>query len=85
MLDLVLTNLEEFIIEIKIRGSLGCSTLVKFAFLRNMGLANIGVRTMKFRGATFRLYKELLDQIPWETSMAERGTVGQTKGNTGKT
>lgn len=31
--DLVLINMEEFIIEINIRGSLGCSTLDEFVFL----------------------------------------------------
>lgn len=68
--DLVLITAEQFIIEVNIRGSLGCSTLDEFVFLRKVGMANIGVRILKFRRATFRSFKELLDQIPWETRVA---------------
>lgn len=85
LLDLVLINTEEFIIEVNIRGSLGCSTLDEFVFLRNVGLANIGGRTLKFRRPSFRSVKELLDQIPWETRVNKRGPAGQTEGNKGKT
>lgn len=65
-LDLVLANAEEIIKEIEIGGSLGCSdlTLVEFVISRNMGLAETRVRMLNFRRATFRLFKELLGELP---------------------
>lgn len=74
MLDPVLTNAAEYIEEVKIRGSLGCSshTLVEFMILRNTNLARTKVRTLNFRRVNFQLFKELVDGIPWE--LRDRGT-----------
>lgn len=74
MLDPVLTNAAEYIEEVKIRGSLGCSshTLVEFMILRNTNLAKTKVRTLNFRRVNFQLFKELVDGIPWE--LRDRGT-----------
>lgn len=60
---------------LKIRGSLGCSyhVLVELVIFRNVGLAEYGVRTLNFRRANFRLLKELLDEIPRETVLTDRG------------
>ena len=65
----MLTNAEESIREVKIGGSLGCSdhALVEFVIWRNAGLAKSRARTLCFRRANFRLLKELLSGIPWET------------------
>lgn len=54
-LDLVLTNVDEFNKEVKIRGSLDCSehALVEFMILRNMGLVKRKVRTLGFRIVNF--------------------------------
>lgn len=38
--------------------------LVKFVISRNMSLAKSGARTLSFRRANFRLFKEFLDKIP---------------------
>lgn len=66
LLDLVLTSAREIIKEVKIGSSLGCSdqALVKFVISRNMGLAETRVRMLNFRRATFRLFKELLGELP---------------------
>ena len=76
LLDLVLTNAEESIREVKIGGSLGCSdhALVEFVILKNAGLAKSRVTTLCFRKGNFRLLKELLSGIPWETVLKGMGT-----------
>lgn len=59
---------------LKIRGRLGCSyhVLVELVIFRNAGLAGYGVRTLNFRKANFRLFKVLLDEIPWETVLTDK-------------
>ena len=76
MLDLVLSSEEESIRDIKIGGSLGCSdhALVEFVILKNAGLAKSTVTTLCFRKGNFRLLKELLSGIPWETVLKGMGT-----------
>ena len=76
LLDLVLTNAEERIREVKTGGSLGCSdhALVEFVILKNVGLAKSRARTLCFRRAKFQLLKELLSGIPWETVLNGMGT-----------
>ena len=51
LLDLVLTNAEEIIKDIKSRSSQGYSehTLIEFMISRNAGLAKAGVRDLKFK------------------------------------
>ena len=67
LLDLVLTNTEEIIKDIKIGSSLGCSNcaVVQSVISRSAYLAKSGVRTLNFRIASFRLLRELLDGILW--------------------
>lgn len=67
---------EEVTKEVKIGGSLGCSdhVLVKFGISRNMGLAKSGVRILNYRRMNLRLFKELLDEIPWETVLGDKET-----------
>ena len=76
LLDLVLTNAEDSTREVKIGGSLGCSdqALVEFVIVKNAGLAKSRARTLCFRRANFRLLKELLDGIRWETVLKGMGT-----------
>jgi len=38
-----------------------------------MGLAKSTVRTLSFRRAKFQLFKELLDEILWETALRGKG------------
>ena len=65
LLNLLLTNGNQFSKEIEIGGSLGCSdlTLVEFVISRNMGLAKCGVMTLNFKRVNIRLFKELLDEV----------------------
>jgi len=75
LLDLVLTNEAEIIKGIKNEVSLGCSdhALVEFLILRNVGLTRSGVKTLNFVRVKFRLFKELLDKIPWEAVLRDKG------------
>lgn len=54
--------------------NLGCSdqALVEFMILRNIGLAKIKVRSLNFRIANFQMFKELLDEILWETLLRDK-------------
>ena len=72
----MLTNAEESITEVEIEGSLGCSdhALVEFVIWRNAGLAKSRVRTVSFRRANFRVLKELLGGISWDTVLEGIGT-----------
>ena len=65
----MLTNAEESVREVKIGGSLGCSdhALMDFVILKNAGLAKSRAWTLCFRRANFRMLKELLSGILWET------------------
>lgn len=56
LLDLVLTNAEEIIKDIKIGCSLGCSehALVEFVISRNMSLVKSRVRILNFKRMNFR-------------------------------
>ena len=42
--------------------------------LKNAGLAKCRARTLCFRRANFRLLKELMSGIPWETVLKGMGT-----------
>jgi len=56
----LVTNAREPIGDIKIGGNLDCSdhTLVELAILRDMAQAKSKVRTLNFRKANFRMFKE---------------------------
>ena len=58
-----------------IGGSLGCSdhSLVEFTILRDMGQVKSRARTLDFRRANFQLFKELVDEPPWETVLRDKG------------
>lgn len=75
-LDLVLTDVDDLIKEVKIGGSLCCSdhALIQFVILRDVSLAKSKVRTFNFRRANFQLFKKLVDEIPWDTVLRERGS-----------
>ena len=65
----------EIIKGVKIGGSLGCSdhALVEFVILRNAGWAKSGVRTLNYRSKNSWLFKELLEEISWETVLWDKG------------
>lgn len=68
----MLTSVEEIIKEVNTGGSLGCCdyTLVQPVISRTTALAKCKVRILAFRR---RLFKELLDEIRWETVLRDIG------------
>jgi len=75
ILDLMVTSATEYISNVKIGGSLGCSdrTLVEFTLLRDMGKARSVVRTLNFRKPNFQLFKDLVRRMPLETVLSGKG------------
>lgn len=75
LLDLLLTNTDELIREVKIGGSLGLSNhyLVEFTLWRDMGQVKTRVKTLNFRKVNFQLFKELVDETAWETGLKDKG------------
>ena len=60
---------------VKTRGSLSCCdhALLKIVISKNMGLVKSIVRSLNFRSPNFGLFKKLLDKIPWETVLRDKG------------
>ncbi|GAB0193476.1 hypothetical protein GRJ2_001812900 [Grus japonensis] len=75
MLDLILTNKEGLVGDVKLKGSLGCSDheMVEFRILRAMRRARSKLATLDFRGADFGLLRDLLGRIPWDKALVGRG------------
>lgn len=67
--DLVLTIVEELNKESKLGGTWGCSdcALFELVILREMAKSKVSRRT------NFRLFRKLLDEIPWEVVLRGRG------------
>lgn len=67
--DLVLTIVEELNKEGKLGGTWGCSdcALFELVILREMAKSKVSRRT------NFRLFRELLDEVPWEVVLRGRG------------
>ncbi|GAB0182109.1 hypothetical protein GRJ2_000676200 [Grus japonensis] len=75
MLDLILTNKEGLVGDIKLKGSLGCSDhkMVEFRILRAARRACSKLTTLGFRRADFGLFRDLLGRIPWDKALEGRG------------
>ncbi|GAB0207625.1 hypothetical protein GRJ2_003228200 [Grus japonensis] len=75
MLDLVLTNKEGLVGDVKLKGSLGCSDheMVEFKILRAARRARSKLTTLDFRRAGFGLSRDLLGRIPWDKALEGRG------------
>ncbi|GAB0203293.1 mitochondrial enolase superfamily member 1 [Grus japonensis] len=75
MLDLVLTNKESLVGDVKFKGSLGCSDheMVEFKILRAARRAHSKLATLDFRRADFSLFRDLLGRIPWDKALEGRG------------
>ncbi|GAB0185492.1 hypothetical protein GRJ2_001014500 [Grus japonensis] len=75
MLELVLTNKEGLVGDVKLKGSLGCSDheMVEFKILRAARRAHSKLTTLDFRRADFGLFRDLLARIPWEKALEGRG------------
>ncbi|GAB0210120.1 mitochondrial enolase superfamily member 1 [Grus japonensis] len=75
MLDLVLTNKEGLVGDVKLKGSLGCSDhkMVEFRILRAARRAHSKLTALDFRRADFGLLRDLLGRIPWDKALEGRG------------
>ncbi|GAB0206526.1 hypothetical protein GRJ2_003118200 [Grus japonensis] len=75
LLDLVLTNKEGLVGDVKVGGSLGCSDHenVEFRILHGRSRAMSRITTLDFRRANFGLFKDLLGRIPWVRALEGRG------------
>ncbi|GAB0202598.1 mitochondrial enolase superfamily member 1 [Grus japonensis] len=75
MLDLILTNKEGLIGDVKLKGSLGCSDheMVEFRILRAARRACSKLTTLDFRRADFGLFRDLLGRVPWDKALEGRG------------
>jgi len=75
LLDLVLTNKEGLVEDVKVGGRLGCSDheMVEFRILRGGSTALSMIKTLDLRRADIALFKELLVGIPWARTLEGRG------------
>ncbi|GAB0202677.1 hypothetical protein GRJ2_002733300 [Grus japonensis] len=75
MLDLILTNKEGLVGDVKLKGSLGCSDheMVEFKILRAARRVHSKLTTLDFRRADFGLFRDLLARIPWDKALEGRG------------
>ncbi|KAJ7407514.1 hypothetical protein BTVI_63030 [Pitangus sulphuratus] len=75
MLDLVLSNKEGLVGNVKLKGSLGCSDheMVEFEILRATRRAHSKLTTLDFRTADFDLLRDVLDRVPWDNALEGRG------------
>lgn len=73
-LDLVLTNKERLLENVKCKGSLGCidDEIVKFKILEAGRRADNKLITLNLRRADFCLSKDLLGRQPWDKAL-EKG------------
>ncbi|GAB0205822.1 mitochondrial enolase superfamily member 1 [Grus japonensis] len=75
MLDLVLTNKEGLVGDVKLKGSLGCSDheMVEFKILRAARRAHSKLLALDFSRADFGLFRNLLGRVPWDKALKGRG------------
>ncbi|GAB0204631.1 hypothetical protein GRJ2_002928700 [Grus japonensis] len=75
MLDLIFTNKEGLVGDVKLKGSLGCSdhVMVEFRILRAARWAHSKLTTLDFRRAGFGLFRDMLGRIPWDKALEGRG------------
>ncbi|KAM9608247.1 uncharacterized protein ACIBXB_000772 [Morphnus guianensis] len=75
MLDLVLTNKEGLVGNVKLKGSLGCSDheTVEIKVLRAARRAHSKLATLAFRRADFGLFRDLLGRVRCDKALEGRG------------
>jgi len=71
LLDLVLTNKEGLVEDVKVGGRLGCSDheIVEFRILSGGSRAISRIKTLDLRRADFGLFKKPLGGIPWARAL----------------
>ncbi|GAB0205044.1 mitochondrial enolase superfamily member 1 [Grus japonensis] len=74
MLDLILTNKEGLVGNVKLKDSLGCSDheMVEFKILRAARTAHSKLTSLDFRRADFGLFRDLLGRVPWDKVLEGR-------------
>ncbi|GAB0208476.1 hypothetical protein GRJ2_003313300 [Grus japonensis] len=72
MLDLVLTNKEGLVGDVKLKGSLGCRDH-EFKILRAARRVHSKLTALDFRRADLGLFRDLLGRIPWDKALEGRG------------
>jgi len=75
LLNLVLTNKEGLVEDVKVTGRLSCSDheMVEFRILHGGSRAVSRIKTLDFRRANFGLFEELLGGILWIRALEGRG------------
>ena len=75
MLDLVLTNKEGLVGNVKLKGSLGYSDheVVEFKILRAVRKAHSKLTTLDFRRTDFGLFRDLLGRVSRDKALEGRG------------
>ncbi|GAB0181809.1 hypothetical protein GRJ2_000646200 [Grus japonensis] len=75
MLDIILTNKEGLVEDVKLKGSLGCSDheMVEFRILRAARRAHSKLTTLDFSRTDFGLFRDLLGRVPWDKALEGRG------------
>ncbi|XP_048787424.1 uncharacterized protein LOC125686903 [Lagopus muta] len=75
LLDLILTNREGLVREVKVRGSLGCSDheMVEFKILSGRSKAKSRIAILDFRRANFDLFRDLLGAVSWARVLEGKG------------
>ncbi|PKU40303.1 glycerol kinase [Limosa lapponica baueri] len=75
MLDLILTNSDRLVGNVKLKRSLDCSDheMVEFKILRAVRKAQSKFNALDFRKTDFGLLKDLLGRIPWDKDLEGRG------------
>jgi len=74
VLDLVLTNTEGLVRNVKLKGRLGCSdhAMVEFKILRAARRVHRKHTTLCFRREGFGLFRDLLGRAPWDKALEGR-------------
>ena len=80
MLDLVLTNKDGLVGNVKLGDSLGCSDheMVEFKILRAARRVHSKLTALDFRRADSGLFRDLLGRVPWDKD--QRGSQAKTPG-----
>ena len=76
LLDLVLTNRDGLVRDVKVGGSLGCSDHEMVEFKTELGgrsKAKSGIATLDFWRANFDLFQDLLGGISWARLLEGKG------------
>lgn len=76
ILDLIVTNKEGLVRNVKLKGSLGCSDheMVWFRIVRAARREYSKLATLDFGRADFGLFSDLLGRVPWDKALEGRRT-----------